>query len=353
MADLLGESSPQEGNFDNDFEKLDPESTTPAGDEHSEVTSTSHIQADVPEDDMYRTDPAQTAEAEPLIDIGEPSPAPSAPLIPDLPSQPVSSSTVDKTEPIDDNDITKYIVRTTDYSPDPPIIPPQPVSSSPVEKAEPTPQSTHQPITKYIIEKTDELKKSVDPRVLDLIYWRDVKKTGVVFGSLLVVLLSLALFSVLSVIAYLSLAALTVTVSFRIYKNVLGAVQKMAEGHPFKEYLDADISLPEDKVHHVADCVMSHGSAVLRELRRLFLVEDMIDSFKFGLLLWVLTYIGAWFNGMTLVILAVVTVFTIPKVYETHKAQIDQYIDIVTKRVTDVTKQIWEKIPMPGKKKSA
>ena len=50
--------------------------------------------------------------------------------------------------------------------------------------------------------------------------------------------------------------------------------------YTFREYLDADISLPEDKVHHVADCVMSHGSAVLRELRRLFLVEDMIDSFK-------------------------------------------------------------------------
>jgi small-conductance mechanosensitive channel len=70
--------------------------------------------------------------------------------------------------------------------------------------------------------------------VVDLLYWRDVKKTGVVFGSLLVVLLSLALFSVLSVIAYLALAALTVTISFRVYKNVLGAVQKTGEGHPFK-----------------------------------------------------------------------------------------------------------------------
>ncbi len=47
-------------------------------------------------------------------------------------------------------------------------------------------------------------------------------------------LLSLAMFSVLSVVAYLALAALTVTVSFRIYKNVLGAVQKSGEGHPFK-----------------------------------------------------------------------------------------------------------------------
>lgn len=70
--------------------------------------------------------------------------------------------------------------------------------------------------------------------VLDLIYWRDVKKTGVVFGSLLVLLLSLALFSVLSVISYLSLVTLTVTISYRVYKNIMTAVQKTGEGHPFQ-----------------------------------------------------------------------------------------------------------------------
>lgn len=70
--------------------------------------------------------------------------------------------------------------------------------------------------------------------MLDLIYWRDVKKSGVVFGSMMLMLLSLALFSVLSVGAYLALAALTVTFSYRAYKGVLAAVQKSGEGHPFK-----------------------------------------------------------------------------------------------------------------------
>ncbi len=70
--------------------------------------------------------------------------------------------------------------------------------------------------------------------VLDLIYWRDVKRSGAVFGSMMLMLLSLAMFSVMSVVAYLGLAALTVTLSFRIYKNIIGAVQKSNEGHPFK-----------------------------------------------------------------------------------------------------------------------
>lgn len=70
--------------------------------------------------------------------------------------------------------------------------------------------------------------------VADLIYWRDPKKSGPVFGGVLIVLLALTYFSLISVVAYLSLLALTGTISFRIYKNVVQAVQKTGDGHPFK-----------------------------------------------------------------------------------------------------------------------
>ena len=39
---------------------------------------------------------------------------------------------------------------------------------------------------------------------------------------------------VLSVLGNLSLALVTATMSFRIYKSVLAAVNKTNEGHPFK-----------------------------------------------------------------------------------------------------------------------
>lgn len=70
--------------------------------------------------------------------------------------------------------------------------------------------------------------------VYELVHWRDPKKSGVVFGTSLLLLLSLAAFSVISVISYLLLALLCVTISFRIYKSVIQAVQKSSEGHPFK-----------------------------------------------------------------------------------------------------------------------
>ncbi|XP_070179940.1 reticulon-1-A-like isoform X13 [Littorina saxatilis] len=202
--------------------------------------------------------------------------------------------------------------------------------------------------------------KNVDPRapsveedlslLLDLIYWRDARKTGVVFGSMMLVLLSLAFFSLLSVLAYLSLAILTVTLSFRVYKNIMAAVQKTNDGHPFKMYLDLDITLKEEKVSRVTQTVMQHVNCILLELRRLFLIEDLVDSIKFGLLLWVLTYVGSWFNGMTLIILLVIDVFTLPKVYETYKVQIDNYVNMATTQVNGVLAQVQSKLPFLKKK---
>lgn len=79
--------------------------------------------------------------------------------------------------------------------------------------------------------------------VAALIYWRDPKKSGIVFGAIMSVLLSLAYFSLISVVAYISLLTLTCTVAFRIYKTVLQAVQKTSDGHPFKLVTTHDKSL--------------------------------------------------------------------------------------------------------------
>ena len=68
----------------------------------------------------------------------------------------------------------------------------------------------------------------------DLVYWKNPRDTGIVFGSVLVVLLAVKYVSVISVLANLSLALITATMAFRIYKSVLAAVNKSQDGHPFK-----------------------------------------------------------------------------------------------------------------------
>lgn len=70
-----------------------------------------------------------------------------------------------------------------------------------------------------------------------------------------------------------------------------------------REYLEFDLTLSQEKIQNIAGVAVAHINGFTAELRRLFLVEDLVDSIKFGVILWVMTYIGAWFNGMTLVIL--------------------------------------------------
>lgn len=67
--------------------------------------------------------------------------------------------------------------------------------------------------------------------------------------------------------------------------------------------MDADLNIPTDKIHDIVDIAVPNLNAGINELRRLILVEDIIDSLKFGIILWSLTYLGSWFNAMTLIIL--------------------------------------------------
>ncbi|XP_018019388.1 reticulon-1-A isoform X3 [Hyalella azteca] len=188
----------------------------------------------------------------------------------------------------------------------------------------------------------------LDPRVADLIYWRDPKKSGAVLASLLVLLLSLAFFSVISVFSYTALMVLFAAISFRIYKNIKQAVQKTQDGHPFKEYLSVDVSLPADHVHSAVDVLLSQLNSTLAYLQKIFLVDDLIDTCKFGCYLWVLTYIGAWLNGLTVIILLVIALFSIPKAYEQNKSQVDQFLGNVQQQVNQVLEKIKAVIPIGG-----
>ncbi|XP_057238139.1 reticulon-4 isoform X2 [Malurus melanocephalus] len=181
--------------------------------------------------------------------------------------------------------------------------------------------------------------------VVDLLYWRDIKKTGVVFGASLFLLLSLTVFSIVSVTAYIALALLSVTISFRIYKGVIQAIQKSDEGHPFRAYLDSDVAVSEELIQKYSNVVLGHVNGTVRELRRLFLVDDLVDSLKFAVLMWVFTYVGALFNGLTLLILALISLFSVPVIYERHQAQIDHYLGLVNTNIKDAMAKIQAKIP--------
>merc|ERR1711983_618711 len=108
---------------------------------------------------------------------------------------------------------------------------------------------------------------------------------------------------------------------------------------------EINLTVSEEKVNSLANNATTKLNASLVELRRLFLVENMLDSIKFGLSLWVLTYIGSWFNAMTLVLMSWVGLFTIPKVYLNNKAQIDPVLDKVKAQLSEISGKVTAMIP--------
>jgi hypothetical protein len=192
---------------------------------------------------------------------------------------------------------------------------------------------------------------SVDPRVIDLIYWRDIQRTFLLLSCTLATLFSFVMFSVLSVVAYASLVVMTTTLSFRIYKNVKAAVYKTGEGHPFQRYLDMDISIEQSTLHRWAEQVSVELLNLSGTLRRLFLVEDLVDSLKFYAFLYLMTYIGSLFNATTLIILADVALFSLPKTYEVYEIEINEIIKLARAQITALSNQVKQSVQATGVKK--
>ncbi|KAM7173296.1 reticulon-4 isoform 3-T4 [Macrochelys suwanniensis] len=281
---------------------------------------------------MERKLPPMAAAPAPLLDLGGSGehPRPIAPEQPQPDRSPPAVSPFSSPPPLQE--------------PEPPApLPPKPEPPATLPpKPEPPARS---PLPAHPAAAPRRRGSSSGCAVVDLLYWRDIKKTGVVFGASLFLLLSLTVFSIVSVTAYIALALLSVTISFRIYKGVIQAIQKSDEGHPFRAYLETDVAVSEELVQKYSNAALGHINGTVKELRRLFLVDDLVDSLKFAVLMWVFTYVGALFNGLTLLILALISLFSVPVIYERHQAQIDHYLGLVNKTARDAVTKIQAKIP--------
>ncbi|XP_007532266.1 reticulon-2 isoform X2 [Erinaceus europaeus] len=191
-------------------------------------------------------------------------------------------------------------------------------------------------------------------KVADLLYWKDTRTSGAVFTGLMVSLLCLLHFSIVSVAAHVALLLLCATISLRVYRKVLRAVRRGGNGtNPFQAYLDVDLTLTREQTEHLSRQITSWVVSSATQLRHFFLVEDLVDSLKLALLFYILTFVGAIFNGLTLLILGVIGLFTVPLLYRQHQAQIDQYVGLVTNQLSHIKAKIRAKIPGTGALASA
>jgi len=179
-----------------------------------------------------------------------------------------------------------------------------------------------------------------------ILLWEDPIQTGAVFGTVLVILLSLASYSLITVVSYTCITLLLVVVGVKAYSYVMVMMKKAEPGsNPLSMVEAMPVTVPAETISNMSPCVAGAINKMTTELRRLFLVEDMVDTIKFGLSLWLLTYIGSWFNMLTLLILAWIVLFSTPKLYQQNQAQVDEVLGQVMAQVEDVKGKVLALIP--------
>lgn len=199
-------------------------------------------------------------------------------------------------------------------------IAPKPFSPSQEEEVEGEPIAALH-LSGYFISLEDNLPSCL----LDLIYWRQPLLSGAVFSSLFLLLLAFSLCSAVSVVSYVALLALAGTLSYVTFRKVAAAVQKSGEGHPFQELLELDVQalLSIDDFKDVIQANVVYLVRAADTLRGLFLIVNVFESIKLAVFLYAMTYVGEMFNLLTIFIIALVSIFTIPKIYEVYGADID------------------------------
>lgn len=191
----------------------------------------------------------------------------------------------------------------------------------------------------------------VPPKVRDLLLWSDPKYTGAIFGSSLVLLISLASFSLLTVISSLFLLAISAIGAYRFYLAVIFRI-KGTEDKTFEKLSQFNVSLPKDKVQELAQLLDTDVNRFLNQLKSILLWDSVLTSSIAFAGFYIVYCVGCIFNTLTLMILALVSMFTLPKVYQVYKVQIDQGLEKATSVIHGVVKQLMVKVPFLNKKKT-
>ncbi|KAI3373540.1 hypothetical protein L3Q82_022145, partial [Scortum barcoo] len=129
-----------------------------------------------------------------------------------------------------------------------------------------------------------------------------MRKTGVVFTGLVICLASLFQLSAITVLSHICLGVMCVTFTLRLYYKLLELLRWNPGVHPFQSYLDYDNTLTDKETVMLVEEVVLLIAFAITEIKRFLFIESMIDSIKFAVFLYLLTYIGILTNGLTLVI---------------------------------------------------
>jgi len=185
----------------------------------------------------------------------------------------------------------------------------------------------------------------VSNKVIELIYWEDLKQTGILFGGILALLLSLAYYPFLCVVATFMKALLAVSFLYRIGMSIVNAVQKTNADHPLKHLLEEKIEFGEDFMTGWSEKLRLKVNSLIRYAQHIFLINSFIDSTKFAVLIWCISGISSYVSFLSLVTMPFVFLFTAPKFYDCYQDEVDKMVYVGKSKSLELFNMIDSKVP--------
>ena len=110
--------------------------------------------------------------------------------------------------------------------------------------------------------------------------------------------------------------------------------------------------MPKDKVKELAHLLETDLNQVANKIKSIVLWDNIYASSIAFVAFYFIYCVGSVFNTLTLLILALVSLFTLPKVYQTYKVQIDAVLEKTTATIHLGVKEAMKKIPFLNKQKT-
>ena len=181
---------------------------------------------------------------------------------------------------------------------------------------------------------------------VSVLRWSHPQVSALVLLSGLVFLISLLKFSLVSVLAHFALAMLMLGVGSRVYVHLMGFLKKPCSD-PLDLVRDIEVTLPTEKVESFVSSAAENVNNFALKTKSLILFENYIETLKFAILLYIITFIGAVFNTLSLLILAWLGAFLFPTIYDQNKDQFDDMADKFMEKYRGIDAKIHSLLPAP------
>merc|ERR1712183_1023273 len=228
---------------------------------------------------------------------------------------------------------------------EPQVVEEIPIQAANDEPCEDQPCAMSQLMTVLSATNLNNIIPTNKKEVMELLYWRDIISSLVALSVLLLTMYALRTSSFLLVLSYVFISALTVTNLLKAYKWVTGLVTGKQQSNPLQQFLDMNVELKEECVEEYTKLAVKHVNCFVTTTRDLIFMKNMICSAKFFLVCWVMGYVGAAFNFLTLLTFAPIGAFAVPLVYEKNQVLIDDVCGKVKNCLSDGVAYVRNLVP--------